>query len=59
MDMADTKTKRIVVLVTPDLYERLRRKSEETGVPVAEPARRALETWALTGEMMKPKKPTK
>ena len=57
MDMA-TKTKRIVVMVTPELYEKLRRKSEETGVPVAEAARRAFEEWVETGKI-KPKKPAK
>ncbi len=48
-----TKTKMMVVMVAPELYERIRRKSEETAVPYAEVARRAWELWLITGELPK------
>jgi len=45
------KTKLLTTLVEPELYERIKRKSEETGVPYSEVIRRALEAWVVTGEL--------
>ena len=51
------KTKSVNVLLEPEFHEQLRRKSEETGVPLAVVIRRALEAWLVTGEL--PKVPEK
>ena len=52
-----TKTKLLNILVEPDFHERIKRKSEETGVPLSEVVRRSLEVWLETGEL--PKLPEK
>jgi hypothetical protein len=52
-----TKDKSIQVLVESDFREQLKRKSEETGVPLSEVARRAWKVWIETGEL--PKLPEK
>jgi uncharacterized protein (DUF111 family) len=52
------KTKMAAVMVEPEFHEQLKRKSEETGVPFSEVARRAWEVWLKTGELPKlPKSP--
>lgn len=48
------KTQAINVLVEPEFHERLKRKSEEMGVPISKVVRRALELWLETGELPKP-----
>ena len=53
------KTTMVAVMVEPDFREQLRRKSEETGVPFSEVARRAWEIWLETGELPKLPKTTK
>ncbi len=47
------KSKTIPVVVEPEFHEQLKRKSEETGVPVSEVARRAWRVWLITGELPK------
>lgn len=47
------KTQNLVVKIDHDMQEALRRKSQETGVPVSEVVRRALEVWLETGELPK------
>ena len=47
------KTKMAAVMVEPEFHEQLKRKSEETGVPFSEVARRAWEIWLKTGELPK------
>ncbi len=48
------KSKQMLVMVEPEFYERVKQKSQETGVPYAEVVRRALEVWLETGELPKP-----
>ena len=47
------KTTMVAVMVEPDFREQLRFKSEETGIPFSEVARRAWEIWLETGELPK------
>jgi hypothetical protein len=52
------KSKAIPVLVETEFHEQLKCKSRETGVPLAEVARRAWKVWLETGELPKlPDKP--
>jgi hypothetical protein len=57
--MAMTKSKMLTVMVEPEFQERVRRKTEETGIPYSEVLRRALEVWLETGELPKLPKSTK
>ncbi len=47
------KTKILSIKVEPEFHERLKLRSEETGIPYSEVVRRALELWLTTGEMPK------
>ncbi len=47
------KSKQMLVMVEPELYEKVKRKSRETGIPYSEVVRRALELWLETGELPK------
>lgn len=52
------KSKQILVMVDPSLYEKVKAKSDETGIPYSEIVRRALLNWVTTGEVP-PKSPDK
>jgi hypothetical protein len=44
------KTRKLTILVDDDLYDEIKAKSDETGIPFSVIARRALERWVVTGE---------
>lgn len=45
------KTARFLIPVEADFHQQVKAKSAETGVPVSEVVRRALEAWLITGEL--------
>ena len=45
------KTRKLTVLVDDELYQQIKDKSEETGIPFSVVARRALERWVKADEM--------
>ena len=49
--MLTRTTKQVMISMPPKLAEAVRRKSEETGVPLSTAIQRLLAEWVITGEL--------